>query len=87
MFTEFGSEDVSGFLHEFVAVSAAFEDSGFEASWAVGDLAGGDLGQHLRTIAEEFGRAEQAAGELHPGAEDVLAGAGKADVSRLFAMQ
>ncbi len=32
VFAEFGSEDVSGFLHEFVAMAAAFEDAGFEAA-------------------------------------------------------
>jgi hypothetical protein len=36
-------------LHEFVAVAAAFEFSGFDAAGAIGDLATGDLSQQRAT--------------------------------------
>lgn len=45
-FTQFTSQFVPEFLHEFVAVAAAFEDSRFEATGAVGNFAGGDLSEH-----------------------------------------
>ena len=36
---------MSGLLHEWVAVAAAFDDAGFEAAGAVADSAGGDAGR------------------------------------------
>ena len=36
-------EGFAGLLHEFIAVSAAFEFSGFDAAGSVGDFAIGDL--------------------------------------------
>ena len=61
VFAKFASEFVSGFLHEFVAVAAAFEDAGFEAAGTVGDFAGGDLREHQqRDSGQVVGRAEQA---------------------------
>ena len=47
----FGSQDGTWFLHEFVAVSAAFENAWFQTAGTVGDLALSDLGEHAATIA------------------------------------
>ena len=47
---QFCPEDVSWFLHEWVAVSAASKDAGFEAAGAVGDFAGGDLFQQSQAM-------------------------------------
>ena len=47
-------QDVAEFLHEFVAVSAAFEDAGFDAAGAVGHLPLGDLGQQCQAVGDEL---------------------------------
>ena len=48
---QFGSQDGARFLHEFVAMSAAFDNTGFQPAGTVGDLALGDLREHAATIA------------------------------------
>ena len=52
------SEDVTGLLHEFVAVTAAFEFSRFDA---VGDFALGDLLQQLAAVGFELSGRDVAA--------------------------
>ena len=75
---------MSGFLHEFVAVFSAFEDSWFQAPGSVGDFAAGDLFEELK--AKIFGPREidEAERQRHPGGEDVLTGTGETDLTRLF---
>lgn len=67
-------------------MAAAFEDAGFEAAGAVGDLAFGDLGEQAQ--AELCGglRLVGMAGPVHPGAEYILTRAGKAELARQFVM-
>ena len=50
-------------LHEFIAVSAAFEFSGFDAAGAVGDFAMGDLLEEQSAAGFEFWVGELVAGE------------------------
>jgi len=50
-FTKFAAQFVSGFLHELVAMAAAFENAGFEAAGAVGNFAGGDLPEHQAQVS------------------------------------
>ena len=51
MFTEFSSEDLSGLHHEFVVVSSSFDDSRFESSRSVSDLALGDKLENVTAVA------------------------------------
>ena len=61
--SQFGSQDGAGFLHEFVAVSAAFEHARFQTAGTVGDFALGDLGEHAATIALHTFGGNQVTGE------------------------
>ena len=54
MFLQFSPQDISGFLHERVAVAAAFEDSRFKAAGAVGNFTGGDLGEKAQSVFAEL---------------------------------
>ena len=71
-------------MHEFVAVAASFEDAGFEAAGAVGDLAFGDLGEQAQAELQVVLRLVRVVRPVHPGAEYILARAGKAELARLF---
>jgi hypothetical protein len=42
---------VSGFLHELVAVAAAFEDARFESAGTVGNFTSGNLLQHEAQVS------------------------------------
>ena len=60
---QLGSQDGSWFLHQLVAVPAAFENSRFQAAGAIGDFAFGDLGKHLTAMVLYAIRGNQVAGE------------------------
>ena len=68
--------------HQWVAVSAAFQDAGFDAAGTIRHLVGGDARQgrtgHLPCVAARPG------GQQHPGRKDCLAGEREADLSRLL---
>lgn len=49
VFTQFGLEDMTRLLHEWVAVAAAFDDARFKSAGAVADLACGDASQQVLT--------------------------------------
>ena len=66
-------------MHQRVVVAAAFYDAGFLAVGAVGDFAVRDMFEELQA----FGGGRGGAGPAGPGGEDVLAGAGKADLAGL----
>ena len=70
-------------MHEGVVVAAAFEDAGFLAVGAVGDFAVRDMCEELQAFGGGRGGARGWAGPARPGGEDVLAGAGKADLAGL----
>ena len=80
----------SWLLHELVAVAAAFEDAGFETSETSGtvdDLAMGDLCQQPAAMSREFGPRDEVARQQHPRVQDILAGAGEADLTGWRVMQ
>jgi hypothetical protein len=81
------AENVSGFGHEGIAVSAAFEDAGFDASGSMGDAATGDLCEHHTAAGFDVGRGERDGGEQAPTRKHVLAGASEADFPRLLLVQ
>ncbi len=47
VFTQFGLEDMTRLLHEWVAVAATFDDARLKSAGAVADLAGGDAFQQV----------------------------------------
>ena len=59
-------QDVAGFLHELIAVAAAFEKAGFDAAGAVGHLALGDLGQQCQAVGGELLRRDAASRRIGP---------------------
>lgn len=81
------SEDVSGLLHEWVAMTAAFEDSRFKAARSVGDLAGGNVGEKLQAVFAEPAVAHGGAGDQRPRRQDVLTRSRKTDLAWLLAVQ
>ena len=84
MFTQFGLEDMTRLLHEWVAVSAASKDAGFEASGAVADLACGDASQQVFTNPSQC-FVQQKSARMHcPAAEHELTGARETDRTRLL---
>jgi hypothetical protein len=55
VFCEASAEGVAGSLHELVALSAAFELTGFESARAIGDVALGDSHQQGLTSRRAWG--------------------------------
>ena len=86
MFLQFLPQDTSGFLHERVAVAAAFEDSRFETAGAVGNFTGGDLAEKTQAVLTELIGGQCAAKDQLPRRQDILTRSCEADLPRLSAM-
>ena len=86
MFLQFLPQDISGFLHKWVAVAAAFKDARFETAGTVGNFTSGDLAEKPQTeLAESIGGQCTARDQL-PGREDILTCSREANLARLLAM-
>ena len=72
-------------MHEWVAMSAAFEDTRFDAAGTVRYLVGGNVGQehgvHRPAVAARSRREE------HPGRQDALTRQSETEMTRLFAVR
>lgn len=84
---EFRAKFVAGLLHEFIAMAATFENTWFDAARSIGDFALGDLPEPRLGVREHRRGRNQAQGEEHPGRQHILAGAGEADLPRLFVVE
>ena len=87
LFCEAIAERGSRFLHEFVAVPAAFEFARLDSAWSVGDFAVGDLRKHRAASRQELVACERGGREHRPGCQDVLTCSREADLPRLFVVQ
>ncbi len=53
VFTKFCYEDISWFLHEWVAVSSPFNDSGFQSPRSVRNFTARNPGKHLQAVMQD----------------------------------
>ena len=63
---KFGLECFSGLHHEFVVVSPAFDDAGFEATGSVSDSALGDQFQDVTAVTFHSACGDVAQAQRHP---------------------
>ena len=76
---ESGLEDLAGFLQECVAVAAAFDDAGFEAMGAVGDMAVRKVLQKPEALGGALCVVRVGIGRAGRGGEYIVARAGEAE--------